>query len=559
MRRLRVDSLTLLLILTLCAATSVAAQAPAVPDTAPRAGAPKSDAQTGRRMRLPLGATLTVTSDGARDEELQFEFDYWNRPVVRIGQDYTLKTGDKVREVLVIFGNATIEGRVDQNVVVILGDAQLSSTAFVDGALLVFGGSATAAAGAVVDEDLVVIGGAVNAPAEFAPGGQHIVIGSSAIGGRLAAVVPWITRGLLWGRPIVPDLPWVWSVVGIVFLVYLVLNLVFDRAVTASTAKLATKPLTTFAVGLLVLLLVGPICVLLIASVIGIAVVPFVICALVVAAILGKASTARWVGMTVMRAPAQDGRLLSLGAFMLGSAVITVAYMVPVLGFLTWGLLGVFGLGATTIAFVSAYRQENPAPSPSPPVVPPVGPGVPPDFPDRGSVIADRESPMGGRALGIGERGAEPAPPMGDAGCVASAPPTGSAAAIPVDLASFPRAAFRDRLAAFVLDTILLVLAAQFLVPNPGTIFLLFLTYHVAFWTWKGTTVGGIVCQLRVVRVDGKPLQFADALVRGLSSIFSVVVLGIGCFWILRDPDQQAWHDKIAGTYVVKVPRNWPL
>jgi uncharacterized RDD family membrane protein YckC len=132
-----------------------------------------------------------------------------------------------------------------------------------------------------------------------------------------------------------------------------------------------------------------------------------------------------------------------------------------------------------------------------------------------------------------------------------------------VDLASFPRAAFRDRLAAFVLDAILLAIAvpvvAQILDGNPGVVFLLFLAYHVGFWTWKQTTVGGIVCQLRVVRVDGRPLQFADAVVRGLSSIFSLVVLGIGCFWILRDPEHQAWHDKIAGTYVVKVPRNYPL
>jgi uncharacterized RDD family membrane protein YckC len=88
---------------------------------------------------------------------------------------------------------------------------------------------------------------------------------------------------------------------------------------------------------------------------------------------------------------------------------------------------------------------------------------------------------------------------------------------------------------------------------------LLLLAYHIGFWTWKGTTVGGIICQLRVVRVDGSPLRFVDALVRGLSSLFSLAVLGLGCLWILKDPERQSWHDKIAGTYVVKVPRNWPL
>jgi uncharacterized RDD family membrane protein YckC len=50
-----------------------------------------------------------------------------------------------------------------------------------------------------------------------------------------------------------------------------------------------------------------------------------------------------------------------------------------------------------------------------------------------------------------------------------------------------------------------------------------------------------------------------DALVRGLSGIFSLAVVGLGFLWILRDAERQAWHDKIAGTYVVKVPRNWPL
>ena len=73
----------------------------------------------------------------------------------------------------------------------------------------------------------------------------------------------------------------------------------------------------------------------------------------------------------------------------------------------------------------------------------------------------------------------------------------------------------------------------------------------------EGTTVGGIICQLRIVRRDGAPLRFVDALVRGLSAIFSLAVLAIGALWIVRDPERQAWHDRIAGTYVVRVPRNY--
>jgi uncharacterized RDD family membrane protein YckC len=47
--------------------------------------------------------------------------------------------------------------------------------------------------------------------------------------------------------------------------------------------------------------------------------------------------------------------------------------------------------------------------------------------------------------------------------------------------------------------------------------------------------------------------------VRGLTGIFSLAVVGIGFLWILRDPERQAWHDRVAGTYVVKVPRHYPI
>ena len=102
-------------------------------------------------------------------------------------------------------------------------------------------------------------------------------------------------------------------------------------------------------------------------------------------------------------------------------------------------------------------------------------------------------------------------------------------------------------------------LGAIFDFDGPGPFFPMLLVYYIVFWTWKQTSFGGLVCQLRLVRADGMPLSFADSLVRGLAGIFSLLVVGIGALWIIRDPEGQAWHDKIAGTYVVKVPRTWSL
>jgi len=495
------------------------------------------------------------------------DFGRSRRAAVRIGQDYRLRSGDDVRDVVMIAGNATIEGRVDQDVVVVLGSVRIGSTAVIDQNLVVIGGSTVVEPGAIVNRDVVVVGGGFEAPPEFMPGGEHIVIGTM-MGGQLESLGTWFSRGLLWGRLIVPSLPWVWGAVAIFFLFYLALNVVFDKPVVTCANTLATRPLTAFGVGLLVLLLIGPISLLLAVSVIGIAVIPFVLCALLAGWIVGKVAVMRWIGMSVVSESDPGGgtwdpdalrvsprRAYGARSFVIGFALITLAYMIPVLGIVMWAIVGVLGLGSASLSFISAYRRENPKPiappaSEAPPAAPPIVP--PPPVPATYQ-YAETSAPA-----------AEPPPiasfdasPAAVAAAPAIALPSGSQAV----LAAMPKALFRDRLAAFLLDIILMIIVVNIFDSNDPfeTFFVGLLVYHIGFWTWKQTTVGGIICQLRVARVDGSPISFADALVRGLASIFSLAVLGIGALWILKDPENQAWHDKIAGTYVVKVPRNWPL
>jgi uncharacterized RDD family membrane protein YckC len=455
--------------------------------------------------------------------------------VIRIGSDYTLKSGDESDDLVVVGGAGTVEGSTRGDTVVVFGKSDIGSTAEIRGSLVLIDTDTTIAEGARVRGDLVVIGGTFKAPPNFEAGGAHVEIDKNTLGGRFAGVFDWITRGLLWGRPIVPSLRWIWPVVLVFFLVYLLLNFVFDNSVTEVADTLAARPLSSFGVGLLVLLLIGPISVLLAVSVIGIAVVPLVLCALLVAWILGKVAGARWIGASVLPVLGEK-RAQAVAAFVLGFVLITAAYMVPLLGFVTWTMMGVFGVGASALAFIAAYRRENPPSVPREPVYVPVHP--------------------------IATQPAEELKVNSESASIAFEQPASRMdVGAPAAVASLPHASFRDRVAAGALDLILVVLAWQLLNEIRGgrAFFLFLLAYHVAFWTWKGTTVGGIICQLRVVRTDGTPLRFVDALVRGLSAIFSIVVVGLGVFWILRDPERQAWHDKIAGTYVVKVPRNWPL
>ena len=132
-------------------------------------------------------------------------------------------------------------------------------------------------------------------------------------------------------------------------------------------------------------------------------------------------------------------------------------------------------------------------------------------------------------------------------------PGTGAAAALPL----VTRATFLDRLVAGALDLLFVLFVFNMFLDryfwnDSSVIFFLCFAYFVTFWSWKGTTLGGMICNLRVVRANGTALAGADAVVRGLASVFSFVPLGLGFFWILRDPQQQAWHDKISGTVVIK-------
>jgi uncharacterized RDD family membrane protein YckC len=88
---------------------------------------------------------------------------------------------------------------------------------------------------------------------------------------------------------------------------------------------------------------------------------------------------------------------------------------------------------------------------------------------------------------------------------------------------------------------------------------LIALAYFAGMWAWKGTTIGGLVLKLQVVRYDGEPLTFLVSFVRGLAAAFSALVFFLGFLWIGWDRDKQAWHDKIAGTVVVRVPHAIPL
>lgn len=133
-------------------------------------------------------------------------------------------------------------------------------------------------------------------------------------------------------------------------------------------------------------------------------------------------------------------------------------------------------------------------------------------------------------------------------------------------------AGFWIRLGAVILDTVILglflsmILYAFSRIPIPLfsskvllTVFgfiswFIQIAYSVSFCTWRGQTPGKIITGIKVIRTDSSPITWQYALLRYLGSIVSTLALCIGYIWIAFDSRKQGWHDKIADTYVVKLP-----
>jgi uncharacterized RDD family membrane protein YckC len=86
-----------------------------------------------------------------------------------------------------------------------------------------------------------------------------------------------------------------------------------------------------------------------------------------------------------------------------------------------------------------------------------------------------------------------------------------------------------------------------------GVGLLIGIIYYGGMLSWRGQTLGKMALGLRVVGPDGQNPSFWRAVLREtIGKFISGVVFALGYLWMLWDERQQTWHDKIAGTEVVR-------
>ena len=94
----------------------------------------------------------------------------------------------------------------------------------------------------------------------------------------------------------------------------------------------------------------------------------------------------------------------------------------------------------------------------------------------------------------------------------------------------------------------------EWLVPFQ-IIFIIFLWfYYTCFFTMNdGKTPAKALLGIQIVSKKGNKLTLWDALGRNIFGYaISGAIFGLGYFWAIFDKQNQAWHDKIVGTIVIK-------
>lgn len=118
---------------------------------------------------------------------------------------------------------------------------------------------------------------------------------------------------------------------------------------------------------------------------------------------------------------------------------------------------------------------------------------------------------------------------------------------------------FWRRLLAFLIDGLLILMGIRIgrLVLEGSLFGFWFLFWILGYMPlaiyFLATTLGKKVLGLKVVSYDREKLKFFQVLLREWWGKFlSLAPLGLGFIWLAWDKRKQTWHDKLAGTLVIK-------
>jgi RDD family len=426
------------------------------------------------------------------------------------GHNFVLEKGESTSgDLVLVRGHARVDGTVNGDCVLVGSEADISGT--INGDTVSVASKTRFSPGTVINGDFVSVVSTVSGASDVHVNGERINLDVFPPD-TLLGFDKWFSGTVLLLRPMSPDSFTSWFGALFVLAFCLGVGALFPRLLADTGKVLQERAPASLLSGFAIVPAAALFCFLLLITILGIFVIPFVVATLVVFSLIGNAAVFQAIGQRL--APKlKDQKHGSLAWIALGAVVCWIIYCIPVIGFLAGSLVFLAGLGAFSLYVVDRARATPTARLNAP------------------------------------------------AKALASEPSRGSA---PISTRSTVAAAnmadFWRRLGANLIDLIVLYSLLQFtgiariLVPA-------WVLYRFGMYVWRSATLGEIVLNLRVEKLDGGSLvnDYGTAVVRALASLLSLLPLGLGFLWILFDPQRQTWHDKISGSVVVPIaPRSEP-
>jgi hypothetical protein len=426
------------------------------------------------------------------------------------GQNFVLEKGESTNgDLVLVRGHAKIDGTVNGDCVLVGSDADVSGT--INGDTVSVASKMRFSPGTVVNGDFVSCVSSIS-------GGENVHVNGDRFNldifppDTILGFDKWFSGTVLLLRPMSPDSFTSWFGALFVLVFCLGIGALFPRLLADTGRVLQERAPASLLSGLAIVPAAALFCFLLLITVLGIFVIPFVVATLVVFSLIGNAAVFQAIGRRL--APKlEEQKHGTLAWIALGAVVCWIIYCIPVIGFLAGSLVFLAGLGAFSLYIVDRARATPAARLNAP------------------------------------------------AKSITNGPSLESAKVRPVrTLAPAGMPDFWRRLGANLIDLIVLYSLLQFtgitriVVPA-------WVLYRFGMYIWRSATLGEIVMNLRVEKLDGGTLvgDYGTALVRALASLLSLLPLGLGFLWILFDPQRQTWHDKISGSAVVPIaPRIEP-
>jgi hypothetical protein len=244
--------------------------------------------------------------------------------IVKIGSDVTIEEGTKVRNVLAIGGQITVDGVVDNHIVAIGGSIVLTGKAVVGGSVFCIGGIIVKGRGAEVYGNLTEIN-------------------ADDISAAIANALSEEWEGWSWIFAIIS----ISIFLGVLLLTFLTVFLI-PKPIRLISSAIKEKPLKVTVWGLAGLVLIVPLAVLLAISVVGIVLIPLEMTIVLCAVLVGFIAVSQLVGrklFTVLKRHDQS----MMRETIWGLIILWLIGWIPYVGWIVKMCAIVLGLGGVLL------------------------------------------------------------------------------------------------------------------------------------------------------------------------------------------------------------------